>query len=250
MNGAQTMVANKILQRIDRGEKALGLTLTEPSGLLVELAGRCGLDFVSFDGQHTPLTPAEIGEMCRIADPYGMTVSMRIPDGAESTILSFLDRGVRVITIPNLLSREQAEELVRYSFFAPLGLRSATSIATMHGQVGGDHVRLFQDINANTVIVPQLESIVALENLDEILTVDGINYFGGGAEDMAQSLGLPGEPQHPRVAETYARISEKLHAAGKRLLSEVTASISVFDLTKDAIADLLQQHGRQTRLGW
>ena len=78
---------------------------------MVELAGRCGLDFVSFDAQHDPLTPAEIGEMCRIADPYGMTVSMRIPDGAESTILSYLDRGVRVITIPNLLTGEQAKEL-------------------------------------------------------------------------------------------------------------------------------------------
>ena len=81
--------------------KALGLTLREPSGLMVELAGRCGLDFVSFDAQHDPLTPAEIGEMCRIADPYGMTVSMRIPDGAESTILSYLDRGVRVIRPEN-----------------------------------------------------------------------------------------------------------------------------------------------------
>ena len=79
-----------------------------------------------------------MGEMCRIADPYGMTVSMRIPDGAESTILSYLDRGVRVITIPNLLTAEQARDLVKYSFFAPIGLRSATSIATMHGQVDGD----------------------------------------------------------------------------------------------------------------
>ena len=247
---AAIVVPNKILQRINRGEKALGLTLRETSGLMVELAGRCGLDFVSFDAQHDPLTPAEIGEMCRIADPYGMTVSMRIPDGAESTILSYLDRGVRVITIPNLLTGEQARELVKYSFFAPIGLRSATSIATMHGQVDGDHVRLFQEMNANTVIVPQLESIVSLENLDEILAVDGIDYFGGGAEDMAQSLGLPGEPQHPRVAETYARITEKLHAAGKRMLGEVMESISMFDLTKGAIAELLQKHGRQTKLGW
>ena len=247
---AATMVPNKFLQCIQRGETALGLTLREPSGQLVELAGRCGLDFVSFDAQHDTWTPAEMGAMCRIADPYGMTVSTRIPDGAESTILSYLDRGVRVITIPNLLTGEEARDLVKYSFFAPLGLRSATSIATMHGQVGGDHVRLFQEVNANTIIVPQLESIVSLDNIDDILAVDGIDYFGAGAEDMAQSLGLPGEPQHPRVAETYDKIKAKLHAAGKRMFGEVAASISPFDLTRDAIADLLQQHGRQTRLGW
>ena len=244
------MVPNQILQRVARGEKALGLHLTEPSGLLVELAGRCGLDFVNFDAQHSPVTPADIGEMCRIADPYGVTVALRIPDGAESTILSYLDRGARLIIVPNLLTSEEAAELVKYSYFAPLGLRSATSIATMHGQVDGDHVRLFQEVNANTVIVPQLESIVSLQNLDEILAVDGIDYFGEGPEDMAQSLGLTGEPQHPRVQETYARINEKLHAAGKRMLSEVTESIPVFNLAKQTIAELLQKHGRQNKLGW
>ena len=244
------MVPNQILQRVARGEKALGLHLTEPSGLLVELAGRCGLDFVNFDAQHSPVTPADIGEMCRIADPYGVTVALRIPDGAESTILSYLDRGARLIIVPNLLTGEEAAELVKYSYFAPLGLRSATSIATMHGQVEGDHVRLFQEVNANTMVVPQLESIVSLENLDQILAVDGIDYFGEGPEDMAQSLGLTGEPQHPRVQETYARIDEKLHAAGKRMLSEVTESIPVFNLAKQTIAELLQKHGRQNKLGW
>ncbi len=244
------MVPNQILQRVAHGEKALGLHLTEPSGLLVELAGRCGLDFVNFDAQHSPVTPADIGEMCRIADPYGVTVALRIPDGAESTILSYLDRGARLIIVPNLLTAAEAAELVKYSYFAPLGLRSATSIATMHGQVDGDHVGLFQEVNANTMVVPQLESIVSLENLDQILAVDGIDYFGEGPEDMAQSLGLTGEPQHPRVAETYARIDEKLHAAGKRMLSEVTESIPVFNLAKQTIAELLEKHGRPNKLGW
>ena len=78
----------------------------------------------------------------------------------------------------------------------------------------------------------------------------GIDFFGAGGEDMAQSLGLPGQPQHPQVKETYAKINEKLHAAGKRMLSEVCASISVFDLTKEAIAELLRKHGRRTKLGW
>ena len=246
----QSMVPNRILERAAEDEKALGLSLTQCSGELVELAGRMGLDFVDFDAQHTPVTPAEIGEMCRIADAYGMTVTMRIPDGQESTILGFLDRGVRGITVPNLLTKDEAEALVKYTYFAPLGLRSATSIPTMHSQVDSDHIRLFQDVNANTLLVPQLESIVALENLEEILTVEGIDYFAGGPEDMAQSLGLPGQPGHPKVAETYEKINEKLHAAGKQMLGEVTESISTFMLTKDAIGELLEKHGRQSKLGW
>ena len=72
-----------------------------------------------------------------------------------------------------------ATRSVRYSFFAPLGLRSATSIRMVFHQTEGRQ-ELFKTINANTVIVPQLESITAVANLDEILKVEGLNYFGGG----------------------------------------------------------------------
>ena len=217
---------------------------------MVDLAGYMGLDFVAFDAQHTPITPSEVAEMCHIAEAHGMTVTVRVPDSQESTILSFLDRGVRVITVPNLLTRQEAEDLVKYTFFAPLGLRSATSVATLKSQVDGDHPRMFGDVNANTVVVPQLESVVSLANLDEILQVEGINHFATGAEDMAQSLGLPGQPQHPKVEELRAKMEEKIKAAGKAWWGTWAESVGVFDLTKSAIAELLQKHGRSSQLGW
>ena len=244
------MVPNRILEHAAKGETALGLNFKESSGEMVDLAGYMGLDFVSFDAQHTPITPTEIAEMCHIAEAHGMTVTVRVPDQQESTLLSFLDRGVRVITVPNLLTREEAENLVKYSFFAPLGLRSATSVGTLKSQIDGDHPRMFSDVNAHTVIVPQLESVVAYENLDEILEVEGIDHFALGAEDMAQSLGLPGEPQHAKVKEVHAKIEEKLKAAGKGFFHQYMEAVSVFDMTKDAIAALLEKHGRKSQLGW
>ena len=244
------MVPNQILKKMAAGEKALGLSFKEASGELVDLAGRAGLDFVVFDAQHTPVTPSEIAEMCWIADSHGMTVSVRIPDKSESTILSYLDRGVKSITIPNLLTKAEAEDIVKYSFFAPLGLRSATSVAIMNDQADGDHVKLFQEVNDNTFICPQLESTVSLQNLDEILAVEGINFFSGGAEDMAQSLGFPGQPGHPKVKETYKLIEDKIRAAGKYMMGDFMESIAVFDLTKNAIQDLLERNGREFKVGW
>ena len=244
------MVPNKILERAKNGEKALGLSLTQADGELVELAGRMGLDFVGLDGQHSPITPAAVGEVCRIAEGYGMTVTMRIKDGLESTILSYLDRGVGQIVVPNLLTKEEAEALVKYTFFAPLGLRSATSIPAMYSQFEGDHVRQYQYINENTSLVPQLESITSLENLDEILTVEGIDYFAKGPEDMAQSLGLPGEPEHPKAKDAYEKIDEKLRAAGKGWTNDIMESASPFMLTKGALEELLEKHGRKSNLGW
>ena len=244
------MFTNKILERISRGEKALGLSMSDPSEELVEMAGLMGLDFVGFDGQHSPITPERVEQLCRVADGFGVTPTMRIPDGQESTILSYLDRGIRQITVPNLQTKAEAEALVKWTYFAPMGLRSATSLRTVFNQEAGDRTKLFEEVNANTMIVPQLESITSYENLDEILSVDGIDYFGGGKEDMAQSLGLPGKHAGPEVEDVYQKIRVKLRAAGKHMMEDFTESVAVFGLASEACVALLEKHGRKSQLGF
>ena len=244
------MIENRILWRKARGEKALGVSMNEPSEEVVELAGRMGLDFVSLDGQHAPVTPQQVGTICRIAEGFGMTTTMRISDGAESTILSYLDRGVQLIVVPNLQTREEAEALVKYTFFAPLGLRSSTSYPMVLRQDGAERISLFEAANRNTLLVPQLESVTSVENLDEILQVDGIDFFAGGPEDMAQSLGIPGGHADPRVAEQYARAEAKVRAAGKFMLGDHTESVQVLGVVKGAIEEALAGLGRTSALAW
>ena len=241
---------NKILERMRKGEKALGLNMSEPSAELVELAGRMGLDFVNFDAQHSPVSPEVIGQMCRIADGFGITPTMRIPDGQESTILSYLDRGIKLIVVPNLQTKEEAEALVKYSYFAPKGLRSATSYKTVFYQGSRSRAELFEYINANTIVVPQLESITALENLDEILTVAGIDFFGGGFEDLAQSMGFPGGHALPQVQEAAAKADQKIRDAGKYVFGDHTDSVGVLFLAKSGLEELLKKYGRESQLGW
>ena len=110
--------------------------------------------------------------------------------------------------------------------------------------------QLYAQINAATLIIPQIESITAVENLDEILSVEGIHYFAGGLQDMAQSLGLPGQPNHPQVQAAYARATEKIHAAGKHWLDEVTESLSLFMHTRAGLGDLLRKHGREPQISY
>ena len=244
------MIENRILWRKARGEKALGVSMNEPSEELVELAGRMGLDFVSLDGQHAPVTPQQVGTVCRIAEGFGMTTTMRIQDGAESTILSYLDRGVQVIVVPNLQTRAEAEALVKHTFFAPLGLRSSTSYPMVMRQEGPDRIGLFQAANRNTLVVPQLESVTSVENLDDILQVDGIDFFAGGPEDMAQSLGIPGGHADPRVAEQFDRAAAKVKAAGKHMLGDHTESVQARDVLKGALEEALGSLGRKSALAW
>ena len=242
------MITNKILERIRAGEKALGLGISDPSEELVELAGRMGLDFVKFDGQHLPVEPHVIERLCRVAEGFGVTPAMRVPDDRESTILSYLDRGIRQITVPNIQTKEQAEALVRHTYFAPKGLRSSTSIRTVMNQPEGGRAELFAEVNANTIVVPQLESVTALDNLDEILTVDGIDYFAGGPEDFAQSMGLPGQHDHPKIREAYDAAKQKIRAAGKGWFDDLTEEANAFFAVKEAAEGLLIKHGRRSQL--
>jgi 4-hydroxy-2-oxoheptanedioate aldolase len=244
------MTTNKILERIRQGEKALGLSMRFPSEGLVELAARIGLDFVSFDGQHSALNPVVVEQLCRVADGFGITPTMRIPDHQPSTILTALDRGIKVITVPNLETKEQAEALVKYSYYSPKGLRSAAGIRVVLNAESGDRTYVYAVTNENTMVVPQLESITAFENLDEILTVDGIDYFAGGPQDVAQSMGFPGQPDHPQVREAIAKAEEKVRTAGKKMFGDVTEAIAVVDVIKDATRDLLEENGRKSQLQW
>ncbi len=244
------MFTNNCLTRIRNGEKALGLAMSDPSEELVELAGRIGLDFVGFDGQHSPITPERVGQLCRVAIGFGVTPIMRVPDGRESTILSYLDRGIRQITVPNLQTREEAEALVKYSYFAPLGLRSATSLSMVFHQDTASRADLMADVNANLVVVPQIESATCVDNLEDILQVDGLQYFAEGREDMAQSLGLPGGHADPRVDEAYARARAKLKAAGKEMWIDHLESIDVAQLVRGGAEDLLREHNREPQMKW
>ena len=241
---------NRIIERARNGEKALGLAMQYPAEQWVEIAARMGFDFVSFDGQHGVVTHQQIETMCRLADGYGITPTMRVPDEHESTLFLFLDRGIRMATVPNLRTAEEAERLVKHCFYGPVGRRSATSQRVIFGSGGdnSDMKHVYNFTNENTLIVPQLESKEAFDNLDEILEVDGIDYFAGGPQDIAQSMGFHGEPSHPEPVAAFNAACEKVRAAGKHMISDVTESIDVFAAVYGAGKEFLAKHGRDCGL--
>lgn len=233
------MPVNKIVEKMRVGQKAVGISLSFYADEIIELAGVMGLDFVSYDGQHAPTTPETIDRFCRMCDGWGVTPAMRVPDQIQSNILNYLDRGMRVITIPNLENREQAEKLVEYCYFAPRGLRSYTSKRVTRFGLETDLKAMMDRTNEELLIMPQLESITAYENLDEILKVDGIEAFAGGPNDLAQSMGFPGQPDHPDCLRVTEEGQRKIHAAGKRRGSDIMVSVDATIAVKDAVTAML-----------
>ena len=97
--------------------------------------------------------------------------------------------------------------------------------------------------NSQILVMAQLEDMEVLEHLDEILAVDGIDLYSSGAQDIAQSMGLQGQPNHPRVKEFEAEVAARVHAAGKRMTSDAIVAVGAARLFLDGARAFLQAEG-------
>jgi 4-hydroxy-2-oxoheptanedioate aldolase len=206
---------------------------------LVEIAAQCGFDSINVDGEHGHFTPESVDEICRVANGYGMSVTARVPNINSDTINLFLDRGVQGIVGPHIDTLEQAQMLADACLFPPDGQRSwgggrgtefgdTEKLDAMGGKLG-----FAKWSNANMLVFGQIESKVAWENLEEILTVPGLTGITAGPHDFAASLGFPGEPEHPEALAAWQDVVSKTRASGKRLASDYSVTIAINDLMFD-----------------
>ena len=232
-------MANKIIEKMDKGEKAVGISLSFYADEMVELAGAMGLDFVNYDGQHAPVTPETIDRFCRLCDGWDVTPTMRVPDQIPSNILNYIDRGIKAITVPFVNTKAEAEAVVDCCYFAPKGHRSYTSKRVMRFGLVDDLKDMMDRTNDDLLVMPQIEDIKAYNNLDEILKVDGIKVFAGGPNDLAQSMGHPGQPDHPDCLKVTSEGTAKIHAAGKFRNEDVMISVDATIAVRDAMRSML-----------
>lgn len=234
------MRVNNVVTKMQAGEKAYGLNLSFPSSTLIELGGRVGFDFVTFDSEHGPFTIDILDDLCRFADMAGLTPMARVPNIEDSTILRFLDRGIQGITGPHIINGERARQLAGACRYVPRGHRS---FGSGRGAYFGDFESgpdYMEHTNSNILIIAQLEDIEVLDNLDDILAVEGIDLFTSGAQDIAQSMGLQGQPNHPKVKEFEATVRDAVHAAGRKMAEDVMASVRATNLFMDGAKAFLE----------
>ena len=234
------MRVNNVVTRMRQGQMAYGLNLSFPSTTLIELGGRVGFEFVTFDSEHGPFTVDLLDDLCRIADMAGLTPMARVPDIEHPTILRFLDRGILGITGPHIVDADRAQKLADACRYVPRGLRS---FGSGRGAYFGDVESLpeyMEHTNDNILVIAQLEDIQVLDNIDEILEVAGIDLYASGAQDIAQSMGLPGQPNHSRVQEFEQQVRDAVHAAGKQMADDVMTSARATNLFMDGARAFLE----------
>jgi len=178
------------------GNPLLGLFVGLPSPALVEMAGHAGFEFVIVDNEHGPASIETTEHLLRAARASGIVPVVRTQ---ESDILRVLDIGASAIQVPQVESAEQAARIVAAAKYAPIGARGAafSTRAAGYGFFGGaPHVAAS---NEGTAVIVMAESRRALDALDAILAVPGVDAVFFGPNDLSFSLGHPGEMQHPEV---------------------------------------------------
>jgi 4-hydroxy-2-oxoheptanedioate aldolase len=196
---------NRTRARLKAGETVFGCFVRYPSASLVEMMTFHGWDFLVFDGEHGTIAPEDCEQMTRAAQLRGATPIARVPTNEPSTILRFLDTGAQGVHVPLVNSAAEAEAAVRSVKYHPRGARGLGGVrAAEYGQ-GMPLAEYVRVANEHTLTVVHIETEIAIDNLREIVAIDGVDVVFVGPTDLSQSLGIPGERGHPRLREAIAR---------------------------------------------
>jgi len=198
--------ANKTKAKLKRGEPVYGCFVRYPDPALVEMLARFGWDFMVFESEHGRLDPRTCEEMVRAAEVNGITPIVRVTTNSPSIILRFLDTGAQGIIVPQVNSAEEAERAVAAVKFQPRGNRGLSgSRAADYGQGLSFQDHVLQS-NRETLMVLYVETAEAVRQLPRILAVEGVDVVNVGRTDLSHSLGVPGQPEHPRMRQCLQEI--------------------------------------------
>jgi len=197
---------NNTKAKLKAGETVFGCFIRYPDPTLVEIMGYQPWDFLVFDGEHGTLDPRECENMVRAAELRNVTPIVRVTTNNAPIILRFMDTGAQGLHVPWVNTAEEAEQVVRSVKYQPRGIRGLAGIrAADFGQTVpfGEYVK---QANAETLVTIHIETVDAVEALPEIVKIDGIDVIFIGPTDLSQSLGVPGQANHPKVQETISKI--------------------------------------------
>ena len=198
------MASERIPATLESGSRYLGCWLKLPSTVTAEAASLLGFDYLCIDMQHGLISPHDLVPILQATQPAMQRMIVRVPGNDPAIIGWCLDAGATAVVVPLVNSADEADAAVRACRYPPAGHRSTgpTRAAMVHGQ---DYVATAASF---VQCIPMVETPSALESIDEILAVPGVNVIYVGPSDLSMGLGLgPGNHDgEPKFDEALVRI--------------------------------------------
>ena len=200
------MSTNQLVNRISIGS---WITIGHPA--IAEIMASAGFDWLAVDLEHSVITLREAEDLIRVINLKGIVPFVRLSSNSPEQIKRVMDAGAHGVIAPMINSRIEAESLISAVKYPPVGCRSF-GLARAQGYGAS-----FNDYRAweknNVMVIVQIEHIDAVNNLESILTVDGVDAYFVGPYDLSGSLGIPGEFEHP----TFVKALETIRSVGNKL---------------------------------
>lgn len=162
---------------------------------IAQIAYHAGLDFIMFDLEHGPHSIETVSDVTKVARSIGLGIFARVPELAKGYVSRLMDAGIEGVMVPMISTPKEAQQLVQWSRYAPIGNRGLGSNGelTNFAGMGSDAPTFMKRQNELTLAIAQIETAEAIKNIDAIAAVEGIDVLLIGPNDLANSLGVPGD---------------------------------------------------------
>ncbi len=212
------MTTNRIRKIWQDGGVPIGSFMFSRASSNVEILGRAGFDFALLDMEHAPLDLTDIESHIRAANVSGITPLVRVPGPDHALIGRLLDLGAEGIMYPHFgRDRAASREFAATLRYAPQGHRPSCTGVRAAGYTIGIYADYVHSANADILGIGLVEDEEVIPHLDEILAEAKIDAVMPGPADLSTSMGIPGQPTHPRVREAVKQIMDCARRAGLRV---------------------------------
>ena len=208
------MDGTEFLNRLKKGKRLYGTAILSPSPLWPLAVKRTGADFVFIDTEHIPIDRTTLAQMCQVYKGYGLPPLVRIPTPDPQEVYKVLDGGASGILAPYIESPEQVRELVGAVKLRPLKGERLKEALQNQDSLEPELKDYLKDWNKDKFLIINIESVPALEKLEQILAEPGIDGVIIGPHDLSVSLGLPEEYHNPRFEDAVRKIISKVREKG------------------------------------
>ena len=204
---------NTLKRNLAAGKVACGCAVMSRSPIIIEMLGYTGFEWVFIDTEHVPIESGlELENLIRAAEASNIVPLVRVKQNAENYIRNALEAGAQGVVIPHVATREDAEKAVKYARFPLRGVRGADpTVRSAQYKCGNFNWEEFvRESNEEIMVIPLLEDKEFLDNLEDILSVDGVDGVCFGATDYALSIGLNllYDFDHPSVKQAFEAVVE------------------------------------------
>lgn len=209
-----TPTTSPLLQKLNSGQNVYGTCITATGPMWLAAVQRTGIDFVFLDTEHVPLNRSELAVLCQSFKAHGVTPIVRIPKPDPYLVCEVLDGGAEGVIAPYLESVEQIYDLVGATKFRPLKGEVLAKYLT-GGETMPDNLKEYIEArNSRHITIANIESVPAMEKLDELLSVPGLDGVFIGPHDLSVSMGIPEDYDNPVFEEAVKFIIHKTREKG------------------------------------